>query len=158
MYYRYILHKCKDGYEVGLLTGANILMDQLWNLKKYKPDASRSAIDNAVYTADCILRYMAIFYQELPDVDFRLERETKSYFTDKGNRHFNKAIKALKKYLEDLNIGIEIKTEIFTDDEIDSKEIIYRDKYQVMEGLEWFTEKEKEQRKVWKEEKGERYV
>ena len=50
------------------------------------------------------------------------------WFTEKGNRHFNKAIRKIKKAYQSRNYEVE---RLEMDIEDDSPEIVYRDEYQV---------------------------
>lgn len=78
--------------------------------------------------SDEIFNLTWIFEVELNAPDVRIPEGTKFYFTEKGNRKFNEAIKKLNKFLSENNIAtIDCKTI-----ELESSEnIIYQDTYQV---------------------------
>ena len=75
---------------------------------------------------DTIFELCWFFEHKLPDPDINMQN-TISYFTEKGNRTFNKAIKAAKK--EFIKRGLEF---ICIIDDINPDDIIYQDKYQVI--------------------------
>ena len=75
---------------------------------------------------DTIFELCWFFEHKLPDPDINMKNTT-SYFTEKGNRTFNKAIKAAKK--EFIKRGLDF---ICIVKEIDENLIIYKDKYQVI--------------------------
>ena len=62
----------------------------------------------------------------MPDPDIEMKNTT-SYFTEKGNRTFNKAIKAAKKKF--LEKGLDF---ICIVKELDESLIVYNDKYQAI--------------------------
>ena len=68
----------------------------------------------------------AIFEDELdaPDIDMR---NTISFFTQKGNRKFHKAIKKCQTAYEQLGIQF-----VRIEKEINESEIVYQDKYQII--------------------------
>ena len=77
------------------------------------------------FSVDEILSLGWIFEKdlELPNISMK---NTKSYFTEKGNRKFRKAIKAIKKAAKDkgINVVCERKESL--------ENILYQDKYQVI--------------------------
>ena len=68
----------------------------------------------------------AEFTERLPQPEIDMEN-TKSYFTQKGNRSFNKAIRNCRKAYEAK--GIKFVQEVY-DTELDN--IIYQDQYQIV--------------------------
>lgn len=97
----------KDGYRYGLLTG----LDELF-------------FDNDDY----IFRYGFFFekYLPLPDIDMC---NTKSFFTEKGNRKFKKVIVKMKKDAK--LVGIDLVCTVIDKKEVE-KSILYQDVYQVI--------------------------
>ena len=69
-----------------------------------------------------------VFERYLPEPNIESMINTKSYFTEKGNRKFSKAIRTIKKISE--NHGIKVITII--KDYNDLENIVYEDKYQVV--------------------------
>lgn len=105
MLYRYEFNKANKS--VGILVG----MDEYFT-------------EDEVF--DCALFFE--FKLECPTVDMT---NTKSYFTDKGNRKFRKKIREIKKLAN--SKGVEVicrKVE-----ENDLSNIVYKDNYQVVEKL-----------------------
>lgn len=105
--YRYIVVSDKEEYQFfygsGILTSLDYIFDE-----------------------DTIIDLVAIFEDELPDPNCDMHN-TASYFTKKGNRHFNKAIRQIKKALH--GKGFEVVT-IYEDYE--NLNVIYEDLYQVV--------------------------
>ena len=101
--YRYEFQK--DNKNIGILTG----------------------LDN-FFNEDEILSVCGIFEMDLdaPNIDMT---NTRSWFTEKGNRKFRKMIRKIKKIAEEKNINV-ICINI---DEENLKNIIYEDIYQVIE-------------------------
>lgn len=92
----------------------------------YNYDDSEDPITDKL--SDEIFDLTWIFEQELKAPDVRIPEGTRFYFTEMGNRHFNKAIKKLCNFLSENNIAtMECKT-IEIDD---VSNIIYQDTYQV---------------------------
>lgn len=100
--YRYTFKK--DDYSIGILTG----LDDFFNI-------------------DEICECCWFFEEKLKGPDCDLEN-TKSYFTEKGNRKFNKAIKKIKKLAESKNI--EFICEIL--ENFDINNVVYQDENQVI--------------------------
>lgn len=73
------------------------------------------------------MKFLAIFEDELPGAECNM-KDTLSYFTQKGNRKFSKAIRALTKDIESRGRTV-VRIEI---PEIDDSKILYRDRYQVV--------------------------
>ena len=101
--YRYEFQK--DNKNIGILTG----------------------LDN-FFNEDEILSVCGIFEMDLdaPNIDMT---NTRSWFTEKGNRKFRKMIRKIKKIAEEKNINV-ICINI---DKENLKNIIYEDIYQVIE-------------------------
>ena len=101
--YRYEFQK--DNKNIGILTG----------------------LDN-FFKEDEILSVCGIFEMDLdaPNIDMT---NTRSWFTEKGNRKFRKMIRKIKKIAEEKNINV-ICINI---DKENLKNIIYEDIYQVIE-------------------------
>lgn len=78
------------------------------------------------FDEDTIFELCGFFELKLPDPDINMKNTT-SYFTEKGNRTFNKAIKAAKKKF--LEKGLDF---ICIVKELDESLIIYKDKYQAI--------------------------
>lgn len=80
------------------------------------------------FTDDEIFSVCGIFEMKLdaPDIDMS---NTKSWFTEKGNRKFRKMIRKIKKIAEEKNIEVVCKL----CNKEDLKEILYEDIYQVIE-------------------------
>lgn len=79
-----------------------------------------------IFDEDTIIDLTHVFLDELPDPDCNM-KDTISYFTKKGNRKFNKAIRSLKKALQ--NEGFNVVT-VYEDYE--NLDVLYEDKYQVV--------------------------
>ena len=84
-----------------------------------------TALDD-YFDTDDILKLCWFFEDKLPAPDVNM-KNTISYFTEKGNRTFNKAIKQAKKAFIDK--GLEFTCEV---KEVDINNVIYHDKYQVI--------------------------
>lgn len=94
----------KEDYRIGFLTG----LDDF-------------------FTLDEILAVCWVFEKDLPYPCINMEN-TKSYFTEKGNRKFRKKIREIQKLAE--NKGIIFDTIIKDSSEISN--ILYSDNYQVV--------------------------
>ena len=94
-------------------------------IDKDKRQGFLTALDD-YFDTDDILRLCWFFEDKLPSPDVNM-KNTVSYFTEKGNRTFNKAIKQAKKAFIDK--GLEF---ICLIDDISSDKVIYQDKYQVI--------------------------
>lgn len=66
------------------------------------------------------------FTKRLPEAEIDM-KNTRSYFTQKGNRSFNKAIRNCRKAYEEK--GIKFSQEVHN---LGNEEIIYQDKYQII--------------------------
>ena len=106
---------------------------EVHNLKVYRYEVIDNGVHKGFLTAfddyfddDTIFELCWFFEHKLPDPDINMKNTT-SYFTEKGNRTFNKAIKAAKK--EFISRGLDF---ICIVKEIDENLIIYKDKYQVI--------------------------
>ena len=81
---------------------------------------------------DVIKDEFEAFMLELPFIN-DLERPidtldgTISYFTEKGNRHFSKAIRAIKKSAKSRGVNV-----VCINKERDDIDILYEDKYQIL--------------------------
>lgn len=73
------------------------------------------------------MKFLAIFEDKLPGAECDMN-DTVSYFTQKGNRKFSKALRALIKDIE--SHGRSVIRIVLPD--IDEAKILYRDKYQVI--------------------------
>ena len=94
-------------------------------IDKDKRQGFLTALDD-YFDTDDILKLCWFFEDKLPAPDVNM-KNTISYFTEKGNRTFNKAIKQAKKAFIDK--GLEFVCMI---DDISSDKVIYQDKYQVI--------------------------
>lgn len=105
--YRYVVYSDKKEHEsfsgYGILTSLDYIFDD-----------------------DTIIDLTHIFLDELPDPDCDM-RDTVSYFTKKGNRKFNKAIRNLKKALQEKGFKI-----ITVYENYENLNVIYEDVYQVV--------------------------
>ena len=82
-----------------------------------------------IFTEEEIFDLVCFFEKDLPGHPEIVDMDgTLSYFTAKGNRHFSKAIRKIKKAAKEKGIDVICITE---DDS--NLEIIHRDKYQVIE-------------------------
>lgn len=79
-----------------------------------------------IFDEDTIIDLTHIFLDELPDPDCNMN-DTCSYFTKKGNRKFNKAIRNLRKALQDKGFHV-----IVVYEDYENLNIIYEDRYQVV--------------------------
>ena len=79
-----------------------------------------------LFETDQILKLCAIFEDELP-APVIWDRNTLSFFTEKGNRKFNKAIRKIKEAAKEIGVGVNCIKINYTD-----ASIIYEDKYQVI--------------------------
>lgn len=79
-----------------------------------------------IFDEDTIIDLVATFEDDLLDPDCDMH-DTVSYFTKKGNRHFNKTIRQIKKALK--NKGFDVIT-VYED--YDNLNVVYEDKYQVV--------------------------
>ena len=102
-------------------------------MKVYRYEVVNNSVHQGFLTAfddyfddNTIFELCGFFELKLPDPDIDMKNTT-SYFTEKGNRTFNKAIKAAKKKF--LEKGLEF---ICIVKELDENLIVYRDKYQVI--------------------------
>ena len=75
---------------------------------------------------DTIFELCGFFELKLPDPDIDMKNTT-SYFTEKGNRTFNKAIKAAKKKFIEKCLDFICITK-----DLDESLIVYKDKYQAI--------------------------
>ena len=94
----------KDDYRIGFLTG----LDDFFN-------------------DDEVLSLGWVFEKDLPCPNFNMEN-TKSYFTEKGNRKFRKKIREIQKLAE--NKGIVFDIIMKKEEEV--SDILYSDNYQVV--------------------------
>ena len=105
--YRYVVYSDKEEHQhfsgYGILTSLDYIFDE-----------------------DTIIYLTAVLLDDLPDPDVNMDN-TVSYFTKKGNRKFNKAIRKIKKALIDK--GFQVLT-VYEDYE--NLNVIYEDKYQVV--------------------------
>ena len=116
MFYRYEFIP-KDGkYDrhLGILTGVDLLF--------------RSNSDIIKGNYDNIINQLFEFEKSLPGPSCDMEN-TISYFTQKGNRKFHKAINRLCIAINETGVAKTRRIEI---DNLDNMEIIYQDKYQVI--------------------------
>lgn len=79
-----------------------------------------------IFNEDTIIDLTHIFLDELADPDCNM-RDTVSYFTKKGNRKFSKAIRNLKKALQEKGFNV-----ITVYEDYDNLSIVYEDRYQVV--------------------------
>ena len=79
-----------------------------------------------IFDEDTIIDLVAIFEDDLLDPNCDMH-DTVSYFTKKGNRHFNKAIRQIKKALKSKGFDV-----ITVYEDYDDLNIVYEDKYQVV--------------------------
>ena len=107
--YRYVVLSDKEEYAhvsgLGILTA----LDYVFNFDD----------DMIIYLSSC-------FLDDLPEPDCNM-KNTCSYFTKKGNRKFNKAIRKLKKAIEEK--GFKVVT-VYEDYE--NLNVLYEDRYQVV--------------------------
>ena len=105
--YRYVVHSNKEEHKhisgLGILTSLDYIFDE-----------------------DTIIDLTWCFLDDLPDPNCNM-KDTCSYFTKKGNRKFNKAIRKLKKALQEK--GFEVIT-VYEDYE--NLNAVYEDVYQVV--------------------------
>lgn len=94
----------KDDYRIGFLTG----------------------LDN-FFTDDEILASCWVFEKDLPCPPINMSN-TKSYFTEKGNRKFRKKIREIQKLAESKGVGFET----IIKDSSEISDIFYSDIYQVV--------------------------
>ena len=102
MLYRYEF--VKDNYRIGFLTGLDDFFDELE-----------------------VFSLSWVFERDLNCPDFNMEN-TKSYFTEKGNRKFRKKIREIQKLAESKGIVFDII--IRKEEEI--SDVLYSDNYQVV--------------------------
>lgn len=79
-----------------------------------------------IFDEDTIIYLTAIFQDRLPDPDCNMN-DTCSYFTKKGNRKFNKAIRNIKKALIDKGFRV-----ITVYEDYENLNVVYEDQYQVV--------------------------
>lgn len=79
-----------------------------------------------IFDEDTIIDLTAILLDRLPDPDCNMDN-TCSYFTKKGNRKFNKAIRSIKKALVDKGFKV-----ITVYEDYENLNVIYEDQYQVV--------------------------
>ena len=77
--------------------------------------------------SDDIWKLTAIFEDQLQAPDVRIPEGTKFYFTEKGNRKFHKAIKALCDFLSENEIA-DLDCKVI---DMPDEGVIYQDTYQV---------------------------
>ena len=79
-----------------------------------------------IFDEDTIINLTAIFQDKLPDPDC-IMNNTCSYFTKRGNRKFNKAIRNIKKILIDKGFRV-----ITVYEDYENLNVVYKDLYQVV--------------------------
>lgn len=110
--YRYVVLTDNENYQhisgLGILTALDYIFD---------------------FDDDLIISLTSCFQDELPDPDCNMQN-TCSYFTKKGNRKFNKAIRKLKKAIESVEEKELRVVTVYEDYE--NLDVLYEDKYQVV--------------------------